>query len=212
MASRTLPGLGLSGDWALGENNWKDGMDVNLLYLSVFVGRKALSRLSATPGAPVQGDIHIFKADHPTQANKVAVYDEGAWAYLVPVNRMRLYSVADKADFEYVEGTGWQRLSRSFGIRPVQADNYVATLDDADQLIPFNPAAAKNFTIPENVFEVGTRLFIEQMAAGQISFVAGGATVLNSRGAAFKTAGQWAVAQAYQRALNVWTITGDVAA
>ena len=37
MAERTLPGLGLTGFWDLGANNWKGGMDLNLRKLSLLV-------------------------------------------------------------------------------------------------------------------------------------------------------------------------------
>ena len=60
MPSRSAAGLGLKADWDLGENNWKDEMDLNLVELSVLVGGKVLSRVSATPGAPAEGDVHAI--------------------------------------------------------------------------------------------------------------------------------------------------------
>ncbi len=105
MVSRTLSGaLALKGDWLLGENNWKDEHDLNLVKLSVLVQGKVLDRLSATPGAPVEGDVYIFKADHPTNANAIAAYDEGAWKYIVPWAGVRLYSVADLRFYEFNNG------------------------------------------------------------------------------------------------------------
>lgn len=89
MTARTLPGLGLSGDWDLGEKNWKDANDLNLVKLSVMVGGCALSLLSALPGSPSEGDIHLLDASAGADANKVAVYDEGAWVlFAVPVGSL----------------------------------------------------------------------------------------------------------------------------
>jgi hypothetical protein len=213
MAGRTLAGaLGLTGDWNLGENLWKDANDVNLLKLSVLVSGKVLSRVSATPGAPAEGDIHIFKADHPTEANKVAVYDEAGWDLFVPWAGLQLYSVADKASYLYTTLDGWTRVPNPFRIKAEETDSFTFDLDDADALVPGNSATAETATIPPDVFDVGTRLFLTQKGAGQFTWTPGAGVTINSRGAALKTAGQWAVSQAYQEALNVWTLTGDVTA
>ena len=49
MAERTLPGLGLTGFWDLGANNWKGGMDLNLRKLSLLVQLSVLSMTTALP-------------------------------------------------------------------------------------------------------------------------------------------------------------------
>lgn len=104
MPSRTLPGIGLSADWDLGENAWKDAMDRNLLIASVLLGGNVLSIVAATPGAPVAGDRHIFSAAHPTNANAVAIYDEGAWVYITPPAGLMLYNIADSTRYQFVAG------------------------------------------------------------------------------------------------------------
>lgn len=213
MPSRILAGIGLRGDWLLGENNWKDENDVNLVTLSVLAGGRALSRLDATPATPAEGDIHIFGAAHPTNANAIAVFNEGAWFYITPLSGMTMFSVADDATFEYRATGGWRPVGGLL-IRPAQIGNYQAALLDANAYTPFNVASPANFTIPTNAtvpFPVGTRLIVEQMGAGTVAFVGAAGVTINSRGAAVTTAGQWAVAQAIQRAVDVWTITGDVA-
>lgn len=107
MASRTLAGtLGLKGDWALGEDNWKDENDLNLLKTSVLVQGRALSLVSATPGSPAEGDIHLFSDTHPTQAGKIGVYDEATWKYITPQKGWRMFDVNSDYVREY-NGSTW---------------------------------------------------------------------------------------------------------
>lgn len=215
MPSRILAGLGLRGDWLLGENNWKDENDVNLVTLSVVVGGKVLSRLAATPGAPVEGDIHIFTAAHPTNPNAIAVYNEAAWFYITPISGLKMFSVADNEHFEFRTAGGWQPFGGLL-VRPAQIGNYTATIDDANAYLPFNAAGAVVLTFPPNSavpFPLGTRMIVEQVgaAAATVTFAAGAGVTVNSRGALVTTAGQFAIAQAVKRDTDVWTITGDLA-
>lgn len=115
MAGRTLAGaLGLTGDWDLGENNWKDANDLNLLKLSVTVQGRALELVSATPGAPTEGDVYLFDDTHPTQAGKIAVYDEASWKYITPSEGWRMWDV--DADFlREFNGTTWIEVTSGGG-------------------------------------------------------------------------------------------------
>jgi len=116
MVSRTLAGkLALKGDWTLGEDNWKDENDLNLLKLSVFAQGSVKSIVAATPGAPTEGDIHIFDDTHPTQPNKVAVYDEGAWTYFSPWDGLLLWNEDDDKHYSYTTAGGWEELATGTG-------------------------------------------------------------------------------------------------
>ena len=106
MASRTLPGIGLKGYWSLGEDGWKDENDSNLLMLSVLTRGRALDHVSTTPASPNNGDIYLFSSTHPTQANKIAVRDNGAWVYLTPLSGWEMYDVAASAVRRF-SGTQW---------------------------------------------------------------------------------------------------------
>ena len=109
MASRTLPGLGLKGDWDLGETGWKDDHDLNLLKMSVLLGGQALDLVSADPGSPSEGDIYLLDETHATHPNKIAVYDEAAWVYFaVPVGVI-VWDVA-AAIHRTFNGTVWAAL------------------------------------------------------------------------------------------------------
>ena len=94
MADRTLPNVGLTGFWNLGEDGWKDHNDLNLLKLSVLVQGGAVNKVSVTPGSPADGDVHIFSETHPTQANAIAIRDAGAWVYISPLPGWLIYNRA----------------------------------------------------------------------------------------------------------------------
>lgn len=109
MPERTLPGLGLTGDYDLGQTGWKVGMDLNLLTISVILGGSALSLVSADPGSPTAGDIHLLDDTHPTNAGEVSVYDEAAWVYIAVAVGTIMYDVGG-AQHRYFNGTTWVAL------------------------------------------------------------------------------------------------------
>lgn len=114
MASRTLPNLALKGFWLLGEDGWKTENDLNLLKLSVLTQGGAISKVAATPGAPTDGDVHIFDETHPTQPNAVAIRDDGAWVYVTPSEGWLVYNRAANY-FEVFDGTVWAELATGGG-------------------------------------------------------------------------------------------------
>lgn len=114
MASRTLPGLGLTGYWDLGEDGWKDANDVNLRLLSAVTQGRALNLVSTTPGTPSNGDVYLFSASHPTQANKVAIYDNGAWVYITPASGWIVYDVTAGYHRKF-DGSAWVQLTTGGG-------------------------------------------------------------------------------------------------
>lgn len=106
MADRTLPGIGLKGFWALGENGWKGDMDSNLLKLSSLVEGSALSQVTALPGSPSDGNIYIVPSSAGSHPNDIAVRDAGAWVYFTPLAGWRVF-VADIGGFMTFDGTEW---------------------------------------------------------------------------------------------------------
>lgn len=104
MASRQYPGLGLRGDWDLGEDNWKDENDANLLTLSVLTQGRVLAIQPLETDPPAQGDVVILDATHATQPNAIAAYDEGAWVYIPAVEGMAMWNLADGARYEFKAG------------------------------------------------------------------------------------------------------------
>jgi len=106
MAQRTLPGIGLIGFWDLGYDGWKVENDGNLQLLSALVQASVLSMVAATPGSPTDGDMHIFTAAHPTEPNKLAIRDAGAWVYVTPREGAWVYNQATD-QFMLFNGTAW---------------------------------------------------------------------------------------------------------
>lgn len=106
---RSLPGLGLEGFWNLGSNGFKDGMDSNLRILSALVQLTALSRVTALPGSPVDGNIYIVPSGAAEHANEIAIRDNGAWVYVVPKEGF-VATVADENVLVWYSGASWSAL------------------------------------------------------------------------------------------------------
>lgn len=112
MAERTLPGLGLTGFWDLGQNEWNDGMDANIRKLSALSQLTVLSATTALPGSPTDGDIYIVPSGG--NANSVAVRDNGAWTYFVPVEGWRAW-VRDTNMLVIFDGAAWAEFEAGGG-------------------------------------------------------------------------------------------------
>jgi cytoskeletal protein RodZ len=90
---------------------------------------------------------------------------------------------------------------------------YTFVLGDSGTVVEGNSASAQTFTVPPNAsvaFAVGASIVVRQYGAGQITMAPGAAVTLRSRGAALKTAGQYAELVATKRATDEWVISGDV--
>jgi hypothetical protein len=140
---RAYPNLGLKGDWILGEDNWKDDMDSNLLLLSVVCQGKFIDFAAATPGAPAEGNVYVFTAGHPTQPNKVAVYDEAAWHYFAPNAGWKLWNVT-VGGYCTFDGANWtvdilalstEQIQDMLSTFLQQGANMTLTYNDAGNLI-----------------------------------------------------------------------------
>lgn len=114
MPARTLPNLGLQAFFDLGEDEWNDEMDLNMLKLSVLTQGGAISKVSTTPGTPTDGDVHIFAGDHPTNANDIAVYDVDTWKYITPEEGWLVYN-RDQNYFELFDGSAWAEFETGGG-------------------------------------------------------------------------------------------------
>lgn len=103
MATRTLPGLGLTGGFTEGEDGWGDAMNANLLKMSAIGGGTVLARVAALPvaPAPAQGDIYILTTD-----DSVQVRDNGAWTAYAPSEGWMVYDRGADIFIQY-DGTDW---------------------------------------------------------------------------------------------------------
>lgn len=210
MASRTLPGLGLKADWDLGEDGWKAEMDTNLLTASVLVQARVLDVLTVLP-AGVEGAVYLCAADHATQANKVAAYDEGAWVYWAPFEGMTVYDITANRLLRYT-GAAWTD-ALALVVTSSASTGYAPVLTDANGYKRMTAATAIAITIPTNAtvpFPIGTKLTWEQNGAGEITIGAAGGVDLRSRGGIYTSAGQYAVLTAVKVAADEWVLAGDI--
>lgn len=110
MPSRTLPNLGLKAFFDLGEDGWNDEVDLNTLITSVCTQGVVNDVVAATPGSPTDGQVFLFTSAHPTQANKVAIRDAGAWIYVTPQEGWNFYNLANDT-YYYFNATTWADLA-----------------------------------------------------------------------------------------------------
>lgn len=201
MADRTLAGsIALKGDWLLGEDNWKADMDTNLVKLSVLVQPIVLNTVSATPGAPTEGDVYLLDETHPTHANAIAAYNEGAWFYITPEEGWQLYDQTNNARLQF-DGTVWLDVASGPGVpynvpmgftsTPLAGEilllhvfpEAVTFPDDwagAESYVGVNPTTDPvAFDIKKNGGSVGT---VSITAAGVVTFTTSGTTVAFAAG------------------------------
>ncbi|QIV65772.1 putative tail fiber protein [Mesorhizobium phage Cp1R7A-A1] len=141
MASRSLPGLGLTGFWDLGASDWKPGMDANMRTLSVLVQTAVLSRTDALPATPDEGEIYIV----PTgpQADNVAIFDNGEWVYITP-HEGHFAWVIDQEELVMFDGTDWVVFSAGVKNLSELLDVDVTTASPTDgQVLKWDAVADK---------------------------------------------------------------------
>ena len=107
MVAKQLPGLVLYGEWDLGEDGWKDGMDSNLLKLSCFVQCAVASRTTELPASPEDGiTLYIVPADDVTNGNKLALPRGEDWEYIAPLPGFIAF-VVDEGRHVVFDGSAW---------------------------------------------------------------------------------------------------------
>lgn len=100
------------------------------------------------------------------------------------------------------------------GINTQTGTAYEPVLADQGRLIILNNAASITVTIPDNAttaFPIGTRLEFGQYGPGQVAFVAGGSTVINSKGGAGNLSEQFSGATLTKTDTDTWWLVGDIA-
>lgn len=84
-------------------------------------------------------------------------------------------------------------------------------LTDLGMGLVMNSASAVNVTVPPNVFQVGVAIPWYGLGAGLITFVPGaGVTIERRAGATLVSAVQGASGGLWQRASNIWVLSGDI--
>jgi len=118
MAGRTLPNVGLKGDFTNYTPGWGADVNTNFLKISVLMQGSVVSKVSSTPGSPTPGSVYIFDQTHTTQPNKIAVYDgpggSETWTYITPSSGWVMYNQGAGYS-EYFNGTVWQQQTAGSG-------------------------------------------------------------------------------------------------
>lgn len=173
MAGRTLPGLGLVGFYNLGEDGWGDDMSNGLRLLSAVVQLKAVSLVASEPESPADGDIYILTGT--SNANKLAVRDNGEWVYITPAQGWIAF-IADTQQYRKFVGTSWSLLIPDSSAPPTAADvpydggsagpdNVQAALDELFD----SPGGAPDFAL--NVITSADATYTPMVANGKKQFI-----------------------------------------
>jgi hypothetical protein len=113
MAASTEPRSGLSYGWALGENNWKDAMDANLLKIGRVGFHLSVKdrNLTAPPGAPAAGDTYIPAATATGLwvglENRIVVWSGTAWVSYTARAGWLAYIEDEAVLSVFKTGTNW---------------------------------------------------------------------------------------------------------
>lgn len=139
MAKRTLPGIGLTGDWIKGADDWHVEMNQNLLQLSGLLHLTVVSRTTTLPASPADGVIYINPESAPSFGGQVAIRDAGAWVYIAPQEGFTAW-VGDETQFVVYSNGGWRTTAHA---NPACTAflNYDQGFTSTWSKVPFNNAA-----------------------------------------------------------------------
>ena len=192
MAERTLPGLGLTGFWDLGANNWKGGMDLNLRKLSLLVQLSVLSMTTPLPSTGLaDGMIYIIPSGG--DAKKIAIRDNGAWVNYDPTEGMVAW-VKDTDKFVKFDGAAWVDLITAGGADFILAMFFASTLGASEMLMryvtktPFDLTTLANSIASAGTASTGTQVLTiakNGSSIGTVTFTASATGVIAGAGATF---------------------------
>ncbi len=116
--SRDLPNLGLKGGYNIGEDDWGDDQNANLLKLSVLVQGGVTGIAPDVPATPTPGTVLILDETNATNPNAVAVFEgpvgEESWSYFEPAPGWLLWD-NDQGKYLSFDGTTWSVLETGGG-------------------------------------------------------------------------------------------------
>lgn len=191
MPSRPLPNLLLESFFDLGEDNWKDANDLNMLKLSVLAQAGVSEKLAVEPGAPAAGLVILLDETNATHPNAVAVFDDGAWVYFSPNEGWLVYNRSANY-YEFFDGAVWAELETGGGgggsgggvstVAVVAGTAYDLLAADASKYLVFTAATAKTVTVRPNATEAlpaDGEWHIRNRGASNLTLVAGVGVTLN---------------------------------
>jgi hypothetical protein len=102
--------------------------------------------------------------------------------------------------------------SGAFTINAQTGTTYTLLLTDQNKLVTLDNAAAITCTIPPNssvAFPIGTQIALYAKGAGDVTPTAGAGVTIRCRGAATKSAGQYAMMSLVKNLSDTWILSGD---
>jgi uncharacterized protein DUF2793 len=103
---RALPGVGLYGFWTPGSSGYNTNLDISLRKASALLQCSVKSRVTALPGSPSDGDMYIVPHSAGSNADQIAIRDNGAWVYFVPTEGWKAWC-QDTDEVATFDGSIW---------------------------------------------------------------------------------------------------------
>jgi hypothetical protein len=187
------------------------------------VDRQETSAISHTGGATVK---HVLTSDDLTfYTTGVATADEAVPESIVTAKADLLVASASGVVDNLAVGTNNQVLTAdsaaTLGVKwatPTIAalvlnaqtgTTYTLVVADVNKLVTLSNASAITVTIPNGVFTTGQEINLQQIGAGQVTFVSDGTTTFTGTGT--KLRAQYSAATLVCTASNTFTLIGDLA-
>lgn len=141
-----------------------------------------------------------------------AALQGGTYIVVTPNDATNTIVVATTAAFQ----TAFDAKAARVPAKRTVTGAYTLVLADATDMVLHDTAsAAHNITIPTNAtvaIPIETAIPWRQYGTGQITFVGATGVTINSRGAIFKSAGQYAEGVITKVATDAWLLSGDIVA
>lgn len=214
---RSLPGMGLTGGWNPGQDNWGGPVNLNLMIISVLLRGEVLSRTTNLPANPNYGEVYIVPSGAGSNPNQIAVRDNPTgtpeWVYIPPARGMTL-RVRDSQEYVRWTGSTWTlALADSQLLPPTQGSengiprvNSAGTGIDYIQLFNLFPTGAANRVLARNATNNDFE-WIDPSTLGLPSFTGNQLRVLRVN--AGETAAEWWQMPEPGGPYPVEAITGD---
>lgn len=104
-----------------------------------------------------------------------------------------------------------QTLSSAQTVNAQTGTTYTFVLADTNALVTSGSGSATTFTVPLNVFPVGTKIDVLQIGAGQLTISPASSVTLNGT-PGLKISARYAGGSLVQVSTNVWNLTGSLSA
>jgi len=211
----TLPGLGLTAFWDLGDNTYKTGTDTNWRKVSALVQPRVKSIEAATPGGAVQGDIYLASAVWSGgSANDIMLYDLDdddlpVWVPITPSEGWKVYNEGTGKDM-FFDGTNWLYSGDPRFVLVAAASYSLLETDlDGRTVIEVSNGGAVTFTLTAGLAGLGPVTVINT-GGGDIAFTEDTGVTRQSTFPNLKT--QWGWATIIPKGSDVFHIGGNLEA